>query len=79
MRESIRTVILFMLLGLAIGFIFWIRTQGEETLQGTDQSGQVETTQLEQNVQTFEGESPEQLPDQQDLDSTDPILTEGLQ
>lgn len=79
MRESIRTVILLVLLGLAIGFIFWIRNQGEETLQGADQSEQSETTQLEQNDQTLEEEDSEQAPDQQDPDSPDSILTESLQ
>lgn len=54
MRESVRTVILFVLLGLAIGFIFWIRHQGEETLQGIDQPEQADSVQLESVNQAVE-------------------------
>lgn len=44
MRESVRTVILFLLLAIAVGFIFWIRQQGEETLQGTEPPDQPVST-----------------------------------
>lgn len=38
MRESIRTAILIALLLIAVGFIYWVGHQGEETLRSSEET-----------------------------------------